>query len=110
QQGLGKGRVAVPCQLLDQGVIAQVALQNHGARLVLASGAARHLDDQLAHALDGAEVGAEESPSTSIRAARVTWGKWWPLASIWVPRRMQGSPWLTSFTRLSMASLRRVVS
>src|SRR5690606_34642664 len=30
QQGLGKGRVAVPCQLLDQGVIAQVALQNHG--------------------------------------------------------------------------------
>ncbi|MCY1445775.1 hypothetical protein D9M71_623040 [compost metagenome] len=49
-------------------------------------------------------------PSASRMATRVTRGKWCPLASIWVPTRMQGSPrWMVA-NSLSMASLREVLS
>jgi hypothetical protein len=61
QRGGGKGRVALPAQGLEQGVIRMMGLEHHPPGPLRPAGAAGDLDHQLGHALRGPEVGAIEA-------------------------------------------------
>ena len=90
----GKGEVAVLGELDQQRVIGQVGLDQYPPGLLGASCAAGDLDDLLGHAFAGAEVGGKQA---AIGIEDRHQGDPWevvPLASIWVPTRMHGSPLL----------------
>ncbi|MNV89761.1 hypothetical protein D3C71_1840840 [compost metagenome] len=57
----GKGEIALFGQLHQQGMIGQVRLDDHLARFFSPARTACHLDDQLGHALTGAEVAGEQA-------------------------------------------------
>ncbi|MOA27570.1 hypothetical protein D3C78_1484530 [compost metagenome] len=55
----GEGEVALLGELDQQRVVGQMGLDDHPPRRLGAAGTAGDLDDQLGHALAGAEVGGE---------------------------------------------------
>ena len=59
----------------------------------------------------GARKSGLNKPASALTTAtRVTLGKWWPLASIWVPTNTQGSPRLICCSCSLSCRLLRVVS
>ena len=56
-----EGRIALAPQGLEQGVIGMVSLKHHPPRALRPPGATSHLDNELGHALGGAEIGAIEA-------------------------------------------------
>src|SRR5690554_2476299 len=110
-QGLfGKSKVALFGQLDQQRVICHMALDNYFAWLLGASGASGHLDDQLGHALAGTKVGREQAAIGIQDRNQRYLRKVVPLASIWVPTRMHGSPRWMIFSMASSEPLRAVLS
>ena len=79
-------------QRTDDGMLGLMSLQIAYSWALLTPGAANHLMEELEGAFGRAGIAIRQPRSASMTPTRLSLGKWWPLATSWVPMMMSKPP------------------